>query len=115
MAVAVCSSRRVALFFLPLPDWNPGQGICCDLCRHIVALVARPFPMGVTFDCNDPARVTRTLSAEKVLSGFSNPTVWWSSPLSCLRGRHDDRTGLRIAYLFIRRFGHTALTLGIRW
>ena len=57
--------------------------------------------------------LTGTLTAAKTLSGFSNVTLWLIfSAFLFARAVTQTRLGLRIAYLFIERFGHSALTLG---
>lgn len=57
--------------------------------------------------------ITGTVPANRVLSGFSNPTVWLIfTAFLFARAVTGTGFGLRIAYLFIRRFGHSALTLG---
>jgi len=57
--------------------------------------------------------LTGTLPGTKVLSGFSNPTVWLIFT-AFLFARSVTATGfgMRIAWLFIRRFGFNSLTLG---
>src|SRR6266404_7029888 len=103
------------LYFLPLPGLDPAQRhLLAIFAATIVALVARPVPMGVSVVIAMTLLVlTRTLPAEKVLSGFSNPTVWLVfTAFLFARAVTTTGLGLRIAYLFIRRFGHTALTLG---
>src|SRR5580704_16589163 len=66
------------LYFAPVPALNSSQ-------RHLVAifmaaiilLVARPIAMGVSSILAMTILVlTKTLPATRVLSGFSNPTVW---------------------------------------
>src|SRR4051794_22733512 len=57
--------------------------------------------------------ITRTLPGPKVLSGFSNPTVWLIfTAFLFSRAVIATGFGMRVAYLFIRKFGHSALTLG---
>jgi DASS family divalent anion:Na+ symporter len=57
--------------------------------------------------------LTNTLPGTKVLSGFSNATVWLIfTAFLFARAITATGFGLRIAYLFVRRFGHSALTLG---
>src|SRR5260370_26204767 len=103
------------LYFLPLPGFDPAQRyLLAIFAATIVALVARPVPMGVSVVIAMTLLVlTRTLPAEKVLLGFSNPTVWLVfTAFLFARAVITTGLGLRIAYLFIRRFGHSALTLG---
>ncbi len=57
--------------------------------------------------------ITRTLPGSKVLSGFANPTVWLIfTAFLFARAVIATGFGMRVAYLFIRRFGKNALTLG---
>jgi len=57
--------------------------------------------------------ITGTLPAGKVLSGFSNLTVWLVfSAFLFARAVTVTRLGQRVAYLFIRRFGKSTLSLG---
>ena len=80
----------------------------------IVALVAQPLPMGasvllaMTF-----LALSGVLPPAKVLSGFSNVTVWLIFT-AFLFSRAFTATGfgIRVGYLFIRRFGRTPLTVG---
>jgi divalent anion:Na+ symporter, DASS family len=80
----------------------------------IIALVAQPVRMGVsvviamTF-----LAVTNVLPPAKVLSGFSNVTVWLVFT-AFLFSRAFTATGFgtRVGYLFIQHFGRTPLSLG---
>ena len=57
--------------------------------------------------------LTGTLPAAEVLAGFADPTVWLIfTAFLFSRAVTDTRLGARVAYLFIRRFGRSALTLG---
>jgi len=80
----------------------------------IVALIARPVPMGVSvLIAATLLLLTGTLPPEKVLAGFGNTTVWLMfSAFLFARAITTTGLGVRIAYLFISRFGHTSLTLG---
>jgi DASS family divalent anion:Na+ symporter len=57
--------------------------------------------------------LTRTLSIAEALNGYMNATVWLIVS-AFMFARSFDKTGLgrRIAYLFIRSFGHRTLGLG---
>ncbi len=103
------------LYFLPLPGLGVGQRhLLAIFAATIISLVVRPLPMGVSVVIAMTLLVlTRTLPPAKVLSGFSNQTVWLVFT-AFLFARAVTTTGFgrRIAYLFIRRFGHSALTLG---
>ncbi len=103
------------IYFAPLPVLNPAQRhLLAIFVGTILALVAQPVPMAVSVLVAMTTLVlTNTLPPAKALSGFGNPTVWMVfSAFLFARAVTDTGFGLRIAYLFIRRFGHSALTLG---
>ena len=112
---AVVLVTGLALWFAPLAGFNEvQQHLFAIFAATIVALVARPVPMGVSvMIAATLLLLTRTLPAEKVLAGFGNTTVWLVFS-AFIFARAITLTGLggRIAYLFIGRFGHTSLTLG---
>lgn len=103
------------LYFLPLPALSPGQRhLLAVFAGTIVALMAQPVPMGVSVVvAMTTLALTNTLPPARVLSGFSNPTVWLIfSAFLFSRAITATGFGIRIAYVFVRRFGHSALTLG---
>lgn len=101
--------------------WVPISGLASDQ-RHllafftgtIIALIAQPIAMGVSILIAMTAlALTNTLPAAVVLSGFSDPTVWLIfTAFLFSRAVTDTKLGVRIAYIFIRRFGRSPLTLG---
>ena len=103
------------LFFFPLPGLNTIQSHLLGIfVATIIALVAQPVPMGVSvLVAMTLLALTRTLPPAKVLSGFSNVTVWLIFT-AFLFARAVTATGFgtRVGYLFIRRFARTPLTLG---
>jgi DASS family divalent anion:Na+ symporter len=103
------------LFFLPLPGLNAIQSHLLGIfVATIIALVAQPVPMGVSvLVAMTVLALTRTLPPAKVLSGFSNITVWLIFT-AFLFARAVTATGFgtRVGYLFIERFARTPLTLG---
>jgi DASS family divalent anion:Na+ symporter len=105
----------LALYFLPLEGFTAlQQHLLAIFAATIVALVARPVPMGVSvLVAATLLLMTGTLPAAKVLSGFGDLTVWLVFS-AFLFARAITTTGLgqRIAYFFISRFGQTSLTLG---
>lgn len=112
---AIVLATGLAVYFGPLPGFNaPQQHLLAIFVATIVALVARPVPMGVSVVIAATLLLlTRTLPAEKVLSGFGNTTVWLMfSAFLFARAITTTGLGVRIAYFFISRFGHTSLTLG---
>jgi divalent anion:Na+ symporter, DASS family len=104
----------VTLYFLPLPSMNSAQShLLAVFVATIVALVAQPVRMGVSVVlAMTLLALTRTLPPAKVLSGFSNLTVWLIvSAFLFSRAITSVGFGKRIGYLFIRRFAHTPLRL----
>ena len=112
---AIVLVPALLLFFLPVPGLNPSQRhLLAIFVGTIVSLVAQPVVMGVSVLLAMTILVlTNTLPGTKVLSGFSNATVWLIfTAFLFARAITATGFGLRIAYLFVRRFGHSALTLG---
>ncbi|HLJ17915.1 MAG TPA: DASS family sodium-coupled anion symporter [Bryobacteraceae bacterium] len=104
-----------AFYFAPVPGLNAGQRhLVAIFVATIVALVAQPIPMGASVVvAMTILALTRTVPPTKVLSGFSNTTVWLIfTAFLFARAVTATGFGLRVAYLFIRRFGHSSLTLG---
>lgn len=112
---AIVLVPALLLYFFPVPGLNAGQRhLLAIFVATIVSLVAQPVPMGVSVLVAMTTLVlTNTLPGTKVLSGFSNATVWLIfTAFLFARAITATGFGLRIAYLFVRRFGHSALTLG---
>jgi DASS family divalent anion:Na+ symporter len=112
---AIVLVPTLLLYFLPVPGLNPGQRhLLAIFVGAIVSLVAQPVVMGVSVLLAMTILVlTNTVPGTKVLSGFSNATVWLIfTAFLFARAITATGFGLRIAYLFVRRFGHSALTLG---
>jgi len=103
------------LFFVPLPGLNATQSHLLGIfVATIIALVAQPVPMGVSvLIAMTLLALTGTLPPAKVLSGFSNVTVWLIFT-AFLFARSVSATGFgnRVGYLFIKRFARSPLTLG---
>jgi DASS family divalent anion:Na+ symporter len=103
------------LYFSPLPGLNPQQRhLLAVFAGTIISLVARPVAMGVSvLVAMTTLALTGTLPAARTLTGFSNITLWLIfTAFLFARAVTQTRLGLRVAYLFIERFGHSALTLG---
>ncbi|MBI1748160.1 MAG: DASS family sodium-coupled anion symporter [Acidobacteria bacterium] len=112
---AVVLVPGVLLYFFPVPGLNAAQRhLLAIFAATIISLVARPVPMGVSVVlAMTVLALTRTLPPARVLSGFSNVTLWLIfSAFLFARAVTTTQFGLRVAYLFIRRFGYSALTLG---
>jgi DASS family divalent anion:Na+ symporter len=103
------------LFLFPLPGLNAVQSHLLGIfVATIIALVAQPVPMGVSvLIAMTLLALTGTLPPGKVLSGFSNVTVWLIFT-AFLFARSVTATGFgsRVGYLFIRQFARSPLTLG---
>ena len=103
------------LYFVPLFGLETAQRhLLAFFGATIVALVARPVPMPVaTLLAMTGLVLTNTLPASNALSGFSDLNVWLIFTAMLLsRAVTDTRLGVRVAYLFINRFGRNLLTLG---
>lgn len=103
------------LYFTPLPGLDASQRhLTAIFVATIIALVSRPVPMGVSVVlAMTTLALTRTLPPARVLSGFSNPTVWLIfTAFLFSRAIGVTGFGLRVAYLLIRQFGRSALALG---
>ena len=102
-------------YFAPLPLFNPGQRhLLAIFVASVISLVAQPMPMGVSLIvATTVIGITGAVPAAKALSGFSNATVWLIfTAFLFSRAVSGTGFGLRVAYLFIRRFGKGALSLG---
>jgi len=103
------------LYWFPVPGLNQQQGRLLGVfVATIIALVAQPVRMGVTVViAMTVLAVTFTLTPAKILSGFSNVTVWLVFT-AFLFSRAVTSTGFgkRVAYMFIQRFARTPLSLG---
>ncbi len=103
------------LYFAPLPGFSPQQRhLLAVFAAAVVALVAQPVPMAVSVLASMTLlALTGTVAPAKVLSGFSNPTVWLIfTAFLFARAVTATGFGMRVAYLFIQRFGGSALALG---
>jgi divalent anion:Na+ symporter, DASS family len=103
------------LYFVPIPAFTPAQQhLLAVFVGTIVALVAQPVPMGVSVVIAMVVLAfARILPGPKILSGFSNQTVWLIfSAFLFARAVTTTGFGLRIAYSLIRRFGSSPLSIG---
>ncbi len=102
------------IYLAPLPLLNAAQRhLLAIFVATIVALVARPIEMGVSVVLAMTILVlTNTLPATRVLSGFGNPTVWLVfTAFLFSRAVTTTGFGMRVAYMFVSRFGRSSLTL----
>jgi len=112
---AVVLVPGVLLYYLPLPGLNHEQGrVLAVFAATVIALVAQPVRMGVSvLIAMTVLGVTGSLPPAKILSGFSNVTVWLVFT-AFLFSRAVTQTGfgMRVGYLFIQRFARSPLSLG---
>ena len=112
---AVVLIPGLLLYLFPIPGLNQQQGrLAAIFVATIIALVAQPVRMGVTVViAMTVLAFTNTLPPARILSGFSNVTVWLVFT-AFLFSRAVTATGFgtRVAYLFIQRFARTPLSLG---
>jgi divalent anion:Na+ symporter, DASS family len=112
---AVVLVPTALLYLFPIPGLNEQQRhLLAIFIGTIIALVARPVAMGVSvLVAMTTLALTRTLPFPRTLSGFGNTTLWLIfTAFLFARAVTSTRFGIRIAYLFIERFGHSSLTLG---
>jgi len=111
---AVVLAPGVLLYYLPLPGLSHEQGrVLAIFVATIIALVAQPVRMGVSvLIAMTVLALTRSLPPAKILSGFSNVTVWLVFT-AFLFSRAVTQTGFgtRVGYLFIERFARSPLSL----
>ena len=103
------------LYFAPIPALTPPQRhLLAVFISTVVSLVAQPVPMAVSVLISlTLLAITRTVAPGRVLSGFSDQNVWLIfTAFLFARAVIGTGLGMRVAYLFIRRFGRSALTLG---
>jgi DASS family divalent anion:Na+ symporter len=103
------------LYFIPLPLLSAAQRhLLAIFAATIIALVAQPVPMGVsTTIAITLLALTKTVPINQIFSGYSNPTVWLIfTAFLFARAVTCTRFGMRVAYLFIHRFGRNSLALG---
>jgi DASS family divalent anion:Na+ symporter len=106
----------VIIWFLPPPAgvaikaWH----LLAIFAATIVGLILQPLPMGAVVIIGTMATaLTGILTPAEALNGFSNTTVWLIfAAFLFARGFIKTGLGRRIAYWFIRAFGHRTLGLG---
>src|SRR5689334_9845849 len=106
----------VAIWYLPIPAGiaHKAWHLFAIFVSTILGLILQPLPMGaVVLTGVIASALTETLSVGDALNGYSNPTVWLIF-VAFLFARAFAKTGLgrRIAFWFIRLFGHKTLGLG---
>ena len=112
-AVTILVAVIVALLPMPAGVTDKAWHLFAIFFATIVGLILQPVPMGaVVLIGTTTTALTNTLSIGDALNGFMNPTVWLIVA-AFLFARAFSKTGLgrRIAYIFIRAFGHRTLGL----
>ncbi|HEX4748833.1 MAG TPA: DASS family sodium-coupled anion symporter [Bryobacteraceae bacterium] len=102
------------LYFVPIASLNADQRhLLAFFVATIISLVVQPMAMGACIlTALTVVVLTGTLSPAVALGGFADQTVWLIfTAFLFSRAVTDTRLGARVAYLFIRRFGRSALTL----
>jgi DASS family divalent anion:Na+ symporter len=136
LRLVACALLGLALYLLPAPAglvgpdgrfFGPGESatvgatslvagwhVLAVFAAAVLGFVLRPFPMGaVTIFALTVLALTRTLTFERVLSGFADPTVWLVVAAFLIAGV-VIRSGLgrRIALTLVVGLGRSTLGLG---
>lgn len=112
---AVVLIPTLLLYLIPIPAFTPNQQhLLAIFAGTIVALVAQPVPMGVSVLLAMTAlALLRVLPPAKVLSGYSNVTLWLIfTAFLFARAVTATGFGMRVAYTLIHAFGRSPLALG---
>ena len=104
-----------AIWFSPMPAGidHHAWHLFAIFVATILGLILQPLPMGaIVLIGMTTTMLSETLSVGDALNGFANGTVWLIF-VAFLFGRAFAKTGLgrRVAYFFIRAFGHKTLGL----
>jgi len=104
-----------AIWFMPIPAGIDHRAwhLFAIFVATILGLILQPLPMGsIVLIGMTTTALTETLTIADALNGFANGTVWLIF-VAFMFGRAFAKTGLgrRIAYWFIRAFGHRTLGL----
>ena len=103
------------LYFAPiLPFTLPQRHLLAIFVATVVSLIAQPVAMGVSvIVAMTLLALTRTLAPAAVLAGFANVVVWLIfTAFLFSRAVTSTGFGMRVAYVFVRQFGRSPLTLG---
>ena len=107
----------VVLYCLPIPTGLQPKAwhLFSIFAATIAGIILRPYPMGIMAVFGlVAAMLTGTLDLQtEALVGFQTPTIWLVVNVFFLaRGFIKSHLGSRVAYHFIKRFGHSSLGLG---
>jgi len=111
----VLAAVGAAIWFSPMPTGIDPKAwhLFGIFVATILGLILQPLPMGaIVLIGMTSTALTGTLSIGDALNGFSNATVWLIF-VAFMFARAFAKTGLgrRVAYWFIRAFGHKTLGL----
>lgn len=111
----VTSLVAIAIWFAPVPAGVDPKAwhLFAIFAATIVGLILQPLPMGAIVLCGVTlSTVTGSLRIGDALKGYGNSTVWLIVA-AFLFARAFSKTGLgrRVAYIFIRAFGHKTIGL----
>ncbi|KNC92131.1 anion permease [Trabulsiella odontotermitis] len=105
----------IILWFIPCPDGVDPKAwqLFAIFVATIVGFMAKPYPMAViALSAIAATGLTKTLSVNQTLSGFSDSTIWLiCSAFFISRAFLKTGLGNRIAYLFMSMAGKTPLGL----
>ncbi len=112
---AVVLAPGLLLYLAPVPDLSaPQRHLAAVFLATIISLVAQPVRAGASLIvAMTVLALTNTLPPARILSGFSNLTVWLVVT-AFLFAKAVTATGFgkRVGYQFIERFARTPLSLG---
>ena len=116
MKLGIAVGLGAVIWVIPAPDGvtSAAWHLFAIFVATIVGLVLEPLPMGaVALLGIAAATLTRTLSIDEALSGFSN-RIMWLVVIAFFLSRGFIKTGLgaRIAYSFVNLLGRRTLGLG---
>ncbi|MBI4473957.1 MAG: DASS family sodium-coupled anion symporter [Acidobacteria bacterium] len=112
---AITVLAAVIIWFAPIPEGVDEKAwhLFAIFFATIIGLILQPLPLGAVVLIGTTATMlTHTLTIAQAMAGYMNATVWLIVA-AFLFARAFSKTGLgrRIAYLFIRLFGHRTLGL----
>lgn len=114
--LAIVVAVALVIWFLPRPAGVEPRAwqLLALFVATVVGLVVKPLPLGgLAFVALGATVLTRTLTLNEALSGFSNNVVWLVVAAFFIAAGFT-RTGLgpRIAYVLVSLFGRRAIGLG---
>ncbi len=112
----ICILLSVVLWFLPIPQGMPKEGlhVAAIFVPVIVSFILRPFPMGAMVIFGLIAlMVTGTLTTKEAMSGYGDTTVWLVVAAFLIAGGVvKTGFGRRLALLLVKHIGKSTIGLG---